>query len=55
MIEKAGLYWATCDACKRPFGTVSQCEIILLELKVRGWKVRGDRCICPDCAKGERA
>ena len=55
MIENAGLYWATCDACKRPFGTVSQREIILLELKLNNWKVRGDRCTCPDCAKEAKA
>lgn len=51
MIEKAGLYWATCDACKRSFDTVAQREIILFELKLSGWRVRGDGCTCPDCVK----
>ncbi len=51
MIEKAGLYWAKCDKCGRTFSTIAQREVVLFELKVRGWKVRGDRCTCPGCVK----
>lgn len=55
MIEKMGLFWATCDKCGKAFGTVSQREIVLFQLRINDWKVRGDRCTCPECVKGERA
>lgn len=51
MIEKAGLYWTKCDKCGKDFGVVAQREIILFKLKLSGWRVRGDRCTCPDCVK----
>lgn len=55
MIERMGLYWATCDNCGKTFDTVSQREIVLFQLKLSNWKVRGDRCTCPDCAKEAKA
>ena len=55
MIERMGLYWATCDNCGKTFDTVSQREIVLFQLKLNNWRVRGDRCTCPDCVKEAKA
>lgn len=51
MIQKVESYQAHCDICGIKSELYANPTKLALMLRRRGWVIKGNSCVCPDCVK----